>query len=350
MTTVFKSDMKATASLENFTGYMGPADWYKYADFSSADYRDSSNSKIALTDVLTSPSQVPHDVIIDKLGNVAKSRSGEPKRCFIPAHGVFGIVHEWDVVGVFSGNSITIAAGATYALYATKGNIVFDKDLVTVLSGTGKLADPYLIKYKSTATIAVSKDRYDAVIACTKLTDNRVPLSLATSTGGLYDADLNVNIAGVNKTQFTVVMRIISPKIGEKLLPATSGYEPVVKFYQDATNTVSYVKQRNYALKIRARRSGVVPDASDAEELAPVAQTVDTYAISMDNGVITHYMNGVLINAPVRIQGTAFTLNELKVLSTDTQWRLYSNGTALLNFIIYNRALAAPELSKCVFI
>lgn len=347
MTTVFKSDMKATASIENFTGYMGPADWFKYADFSNNDYRNSSNSKIALTDVLTSPNQVAHDVIIDKLGNVAKSRSGSPKRCFIPAHGVFGIVHEWDVVGVFSGNSITIAAGATYALYATKGNIVFDKDLVTVLSGTGKPADPYLIKYKSTATIAVSKDRYDAVIVCTKLTDNRVPLSLATHPGGLYDADINVNISGVNKTQFTVVMRVVSPKIGEKLLPATSGFEPIVKFYQDATNTVSYVKQRNYALKIRALRSGV---ASDAEELAPVAQTVDTYAISMDNGVITHYMNGVKINAPALIQGTAFTLNELKVLSTDLQWSVYPNSTALLNFIVYNRALSAPELSKCVFV
>lgn len=347
MTTVFKSDMQATASIENFTGYVGAADWFKYADFSNGDYRNSSNSKIALTDVLTSPSQVSHDVLIDKLGNVVRHPPQVPKRCFIPAHGVFGIVHEWNVVGVFSGNSITIAAGATYALYATKGNIVFDKDLVTVLSGTGKLADPYLIKYKSTATIAVSKDRYDAFIVCTRLVDNRVPLSLATHTGGLFDSDINVNISGVNKTQFTVVMRIISPKIGEKLLPATSGFEPVVKFYQDATNTVSYVKQRNFALKIRALRSGVV---SDAEELAPVAQTVDTYAISMDNGVITHYMNGVKINAPARIQGTAFTLNELKVLSADAQWSVHPNGTALINLIVYNRALTATELSKCVFI
>lgn len=347
MTTVFKSDMKATASMDNFTGYMGAADWYKYADFSNDDYRNNSNSKIALSDVLTSPSQQSYETLIDKIGNVSKSAANMPRRSFIPAHGVFGIVHDWNLTSVYSNSAITIAAGLTYALYATKGTVVFDKSLVTVLSGTGKLSDPYLIKYKATANIVVNKDRYDAIVVCVKLSDNRVPISIVGEGRQVFDGDINVNIAGVNKTQFTIVMRVVSPKIGEGVLPATSGFMPIVKFYQDTTNTVSYVKQRNFALKIRALRSGVV---SDAEELAPVAQTVDTYAISMSSGVITHYMNGVKINVPERIQGAAFTLNELKVLSNDTQWSVYSTGAALLNLIIYNRALSASELSKCVFV
>lgn len=348
MTTVFKSDQKATSKVDNFVGYMGPADWQTYADFSSEVYKNGAGANLSMTDIITSPSQIEAAKIVDKLGNVAVSPAGIPRRSFIPAHGIFGVMAETANRGLYVNGSIVITTNtaAVYALYATKGSVLIDKSLVTVMSGTGTLYDPYLIKYKSQTTVPVDKDRADAVIVCVQCVGNRAPLNIITNQNNLSDSDLIVNIASINKSQFTIVIRTVSPKIGEGVLPAATGFVPIIKLYQDAANTLSYVKNRNTSLNIRAVINGI---NQDPEEAAPVTITVDTYAIAVDNGTITHYMNGAKINTHSVLRFNAFTLSEMRVLSVDSQWDVPKNSDALVNLIMYNRALSAAELASCVF-
>lgn len=350
MTTVFKSDQAATSKVDNFVGYKGPTDWHTYADFSNAIYKNSAGANIALTDVITSPTQKAFERLSDKLGNVSVSPAAIPRRSFIPAHGVFGIMSETANQGLYAGDlgtiTITNAAASVYTLYATKGAAIIDKTLVNILSGSGTLLDPYIFKYKTQTTIAVGKDRADAMIVCTYCVGNRVPLNIVKNHDVVSDADINVNIDGLNRTQFTIVMRTVSPRFGDGILPSASGYVPIVKFYQDGINSVSYVKNRNVSLNIRAVKNGVNNEATQA---APVTSTIDTYAISFNNGVITHYMNGAKINAPVVIQNVAFNLYAITVLSADTQWSVAKDSDALVNLILYNRALSAAELANCLF-
>lgn len=348
MTTVFKSDQKATSKVDNFVGYMGASDWQTYADFSNEVYKNAAGTDLIMTDIITSLSQIAFDKIVDKLGNIDVSPAGIPRRSFIPAHGIFGVMAETPNRGFYANGNIVIAANTTtvYALYATKGSVLIDKSLVTVMSGAGTLFDPYLIKYKSQTTVPVSKDRADAVIACVQCVGNRAPLNIITSQKNLSDSDLIVNIASINKSQFTIVIRTVSPKIGEGVLPAATGFVPIVKLYQDAANTLSYVKNRNVSLNIRAVINGI---NQDPEEFAPVTSTIDTYAIAVNNGTITHYMNGAKINTHSVLKFNAFTLSEMRVLSVDSQWGVPKNSDALVNLIMYNRALSAAELANCIF-
>ena len=349
MTVVFKSDIKAdtSANISNFIGYTGPSDHYIYADISNNVYKKGGAS-VGLTNILTSSAQKLFPTIIDKLGNVADSSAGIPRRSFVPAHGVFAVMAETPNAGYVSSSNLIITTNTStvYAAYATKGRLLIDINSVNLISGTGTSIDPYIFKYKALTTIPFSLDRIDSLAVCTVCVGNRVPLNIVKDRDNVSDSDILVNLDGVNKNQFTVVFRTISPKLGNVLGPA-SGYVSLVKLIEDVNKSVSYVKVRNTSLNIQTRNNGTVK--GEAQEAAPVTQVVDTYAICFNNGTITHYMNGAKINAPSYIQLPSFTLNELKILSADSQWGVSKYSDALVNLIVYNRALSASELATCLF-
>ena len=349
MTVVFKSDIKAetSANIPNFVGYTGPSDYHIYADISNQIYQIGA-SDVHLNDILTSPNQQKFYNISDKLGNFEDSPAGFARRSFVPGHGVFAVMAETSNAGYVSGGNLSIPVNstATYAAYATKGKLLINADDVILVGGTGTSIDPYLFKYKSLANIPYSMDRNDALAVCTQVVGNRVPLNIVKNGDNVSDADLSVNLDGINKNQFTVVIRTISPNLVEVLGPAT-GYVPIVKFFESLAKSVSFVKNRNNSLNFQTRINGSVQ--GETQEAAPVTQTVDTYAISFNNGLLTIYMNGAKINVPAFSQLPSFILNELKILSNDTQWGVYKNSDALVNLIIYNRALSPFELAKCLF-
>ena len=349
MTVVFKSDIKAetSANISNFIGYTGPSDHYIYADISNNVYKKGGAS-VGLTNIITSPAQKLFATIIDKLGNVVNSSAGTPRRSFVPAHGVFAVMAETANAGYVSSSSLIIGTNTStvYAAYATKGRLLMDINNVNLISGTGTSIDPYIFKYKALTNIPFSLDRIDSFAVCTVCVGNRVPLSIVKDRDNVLDSDILVNLEGVNKNQFTVVFRTISPKLGS-ILGIASGYVPLVKLIEDVNKSVSYVKARNTSLNIQTRNNGIVK--GEAPEAAPVTQVVDTYAICFDNGTITHYMNGAKINAPLAIQLPSFTLNELKILSFDSQWGVAKDSDALVNLIVYNRTLSASELATCLF-
>ena len=349
MTVVFKSDIKAetSANISNFVGYTGPSDHYIYADISNGVYKKGGVS-VGLTNILTSSAQKLFPTIIDKLGNVADSSAGIPRRSFVPAHGVFAVMAETPNAGYVSSSNliITTKTSTVYAAYATKGRLLIDINSVNLISGTGTSIDPYIFKYKALTTIPFSLDRIDSLAVCTVCVGNRVPLNIVKNRDNVADSDILLNLDGINKNQFTVVFRTVSPKLGNVLGPA-SGYVPLVKLIEDVNKSVSYVKVRNTSINIQTRNNGIVQ--GEAQEAALVTQVVDTYAMCFDNGTITHYMNGARINAPSRIQLPSFTLNELKLLSTDSQWSVPKYSDALVNLIVYNRALSASELAMCLF-
>lgn len=349
MTVVFKSDIKAdsSANVSNFAGFSGPTDYYIYADISNQIYK-KGGSEVILTDILASPGQQKFYSISDKLGNIEDCQAGLPRRSFVPEHGVFAIMGETPNAGYVSSPNLSISGSttATYAAYATKGNIVIDTTKVNLVAGTGTAIDPYIFKYKASTLIPFTLDRNDAIAVCTQIVGNRVPLNIVKNRDNVLDSDINVKIEGVNKAQFSVVLRLISPKLGT-ILGNAEGYVPIIKFFEDATKSVSFVKNRNTSLNIQTRNVGVVK--GEANEAAPVTQIVDTYAISFDNGVISLYMNGAKINVPTSIQLPSFILNDLKLLSGDSNWSVQKNSDALVNLIIYNRALSAIELATCLF-
>ena len=349
MTVVFKSDIKAetSANISNFVGYTGSSDHYIYADISNNVYKKGGAS-VGLTNIITSPAQKLFPTIIDKLGNVANSGAGIPRRSFVPAHGVFAVLAETANTGYVSGSNLIIGTNTStvYVAYATKGRLLIDSNNVNLLSGTGTSIDPYIFKYKALTTIPFSLDRIDSFAVCTVCVGNRVPLGFVKNRDNVLDSDILINLDGVNKNQFTVVFRTISPKFGS-ILGLASGYVPLVKLIEDVNKSVSYVKVRNASLNIQTRNNGTVK--GEAQEAAPVTQVVDTYAICFDNGTITHYMNGAKINAPSPMQLPSFTLNELKILSSDSQWSVAKDSDALVNLIVYNRALSASELATCLF-
>lgn len=349
MTVVFKSDIKAetSASISNFVGYTGPSDHYIYADISNNVYQ-KGGSTAWLLNIFTSPTQKLFPTITDKLGNVADSSAGIPRRSFVPAHGVFAVMAETANAGYVLNSDLVITTNTStvYAAYATKGRLLIDINNVNLISGTGTSIDPYIFKYKALTTIPFSLDRIDSLAVCTVCVGNRVPLNIVKNRDNVGDSDILLNLDGVNKNQFTVVFRTISPKLGS-ILGLASGYVPLVKLIEDVNKSVSYVKVRNTSLNIQTRNNGTVK--GEAQEAAPVTQVVDTYAICFNNGTITHYMNGAKINAPSRIQLPSFTLNELRILSNDSQWYVPKNSDALVNLIVYNRSLSASELAMCLF-
>ena len=349
MTVVFKSDIKAdsSANVSNFAGYSGPADYFIYADISNQIYKKNAIT-VNLTDILTSTAQKKFYSISDKLGNVEDSAVGLPRRSFVPAHGVFAIMAETSNAGFVLNSDIVITTNLTavYAAYATKGKLTFDTVLVSLISGTGTVLDPYIFKHKTTTTIPFVLDRSDAIAVCTQCVGNRVPLNVVKGRDNVLDSDINLKIEEVNKAQFTIVLRVISPKLGSAIGIA-GGYVPIVRFSEDTGKSVSYVKVRNASLNIQTRSAGTVK--GNATEAAPVTQIVDTYAISFDNGTINHYMNAAKINSPTQIQLPSFVLNEVKLLSTDANWLVNKNSDALVNLIVYNRALSAVELATCLF-
>lgn len=349
MTVVFKSDIRAdsSANVSNFAGYLGPVDHYIYADISNQIYK-KNGATVNLTDILASTGQKKFYGIADKLGNVEDSIAGFPRRSFVPAHGVFAIMAETANAGFVFNSDIVISgsASATYAAYATKGKLTFDSEVVNLLSGSGTVLDPYIFKYKNTTTIPFALDRNDANAVCTQCVGNRVPLNIVKGRDNVSDSDINIKITDINKAQFAIVLRVISPKLGSKIGNA-DGYVPIVKFFEDSGKSISYVKVRNASLNIQTRNANMVK--GNATEAAPVTQVVDTYAISFDNGKVNHYMNGARINAPEIIQLPSFVLNEIKILSTDVNWLVSKNSDALVNLIMYNRALSDVELANCLF-
>ena len=347
MTTVFKSNVKATASVANFIGFSGPTDYNIYMDIANDLYKTKAGPT-QLKNILKSPSQRKFPTIIDKLCNVVESVGGVPRRSYVPLHGIFAVMSETSNAGYIAGNNITITTNPTtvYALYATKGSINIDNTKVNVLAGSCTVLDPFLLKYKADTTIGFTKTRFDAQAVCIACVGNRVPLSIVKDRDTVADSDLIVDLSSVNKMAFTVVIRTISPKSGRGVLPAAVGYVPIIKMFQDANTNISYVKVRNTSLNIRTKNSGV---AQVAEEAALVTQEVDTYAISVGDGAIKHYMNGAKVNAPAHIQLPSFTLNEMRILSLDGDWGVPKECDALVNLIIYDRVLSDEELSKCIF-
>lgn len=349
MTVVFKSDIKAdsSANVSNFVGYTGPFDYYIYADISNQKYKIGA-SDVHLNDILTSPGQQKFYSISDKLGNFEDSLAGVPRRSFVPGHGVFAVMAETLNAGYVSGANLSIPVNstATYAAYATKGKLLINTNDVILVGGSGTSVDPYLFKYKSLANIPYLMDRNDAIAICTQVVGNRVPLNIVKNKDNVSDADLSVKLDGINKNQFTVVIRTISPNLVE-VLGNSTGYVPVIKFLEAPTKSISFVKNRNNSLNIQTRNNGNVQ--GEAQEAAPVTQVIDTYAISFNNGLVATYMNGAKINVPAVNQLPSFILNELKILSNDTLWSVQKNSDALVNLIIYNRALPAAELATCIF-
>lgn len=349
MTVVFKSDVKAdsNATIENFVGYKGPDDYFIYADISNNIYKKGSNF-INLVDILSSPGQKKFYAISDKLGNIKDSQAGVVRRSFVPAHGVFAVMAETPNRGFVLNKNIVIPANNSvfYAAYATKGNLLINVNDVNLIGGQGTLVDPYIFKLKDLTIIPYSLDRIDAYAVCTQCVGNRVPLNPVLNSDNVSDSSIYANLDGVDKNQFSVVIRVISPQLGG-VIGETSGYVPVLKFIQDNSKSLSIVKVRNVSLNIQARSDGSVK--GEAQEAAPVTSAVDTYAISFNNGQISLYMNGAKINTFAQIQLPSFILNTIEILSNDVQWGVTKTSDALVNLIIYNRTLSTLELSNCLF-
>ena len=352
MTLVLKSSVNAVKGIPPSSGYKGPSDYVTFADFSKGMYIKNGVA-VALSNILTSPSQTSGTVVSDKYHNIGVSPAGVPRIGYIPAYGIYGVQSETSNKGCtvgsdffFQGNSLNTA----YAVYSNKGSLSFDKTKVNFLGGTGNITDPYIFRRKSDSpsSIRFTTSRPDVRVYSIMCVGNRVPLSISKDGDVLSDSDLVLDVNGIDRSNFTMVFRTVSPRLGT-VLGNPLGYVPVVKFYGDNNSSFSFIKVRGVSLNVRVVSNGATK--VEINEAAPVNADIDTYAISCSNGVMSCYMNGAKIDMKNGITSLAgFLLNGVKILSADSQWSVAKYCDHLVNAIVYNRALSSKELSECVFV
>lgn len=352
MTLVLKSNVNAVKGIPPSSGYKGPSDYVTFADFSKGAYIKDGVA-VALSNILTSPSQRSNAVVSDKYHNVGISPAGVPRIGYIPAYGIYGVQSETSNKGCsvgpdffFQGDSLD----TPYAVYSNKGSLSFDKTKVNFLGGTGNITDPYIFKRKSDSpsSIRFTTSRPDTRVYSIICVGNRVPLSIAKDRDVLSDSDLVLNVNGIDRSNFTMVFRTVSPRLGA-VLGNPLGYIPVVKFYGDNNSSFSFIKVRGISLNVRAVSNGAT--TAEIREAAPVNFDIDTYAISCSNGIISCYMNGAKIDMKNNLTNLpGFLLNEVRILSADNQWSVPKYCDHLVNAIVYNRTLSSKELSECVFV
>lgn len=350
MSVIFKSNVRATAVIQNISGFQGPLDFTANADFSNNQYI-KNGLKSSINEIIKAPNQQPNPVLINEFGDVSISPSAQARRSYLVEHSTFGLLN-----AVANSNCYNIAANLitlpetnvrAYALYACKGSAqITELDLskITVIKGTGTLKDPLIFYYKSSTTLNVLKSSDAENIVCVSLVGNRVPYAPFGAPGAVIDSTKNIDISLINQSEFTIVLRVIEPKRG--LDASMNGIATYLKIVQDATNAVTVAKARGSDLRTNFLKNGVSEAAWQAAE---TNRQLDTLVLTLKNGIVRCALNGTILPHPNISISSTFKATAIEIMTQDEAWGSGSPESALLNLIVYNRALTLEEMAKCSF-
>lgn len=348
MSVIFRSNVRATATINKRIGFQGPKDFTANADFSNNIYVKKGKSVVA-EDILSAEDQLSFLVLDNDLGDVSFSPNGKLRRSYLVEHGTYGVLCSVSNTNYFFKDRDCIELPEqnvkTYALYACKGRVDLEnKSNVTILKGSGTLKDPLIFDYKNLTVLKVIKSDGAETIVCTATVDSRVPYAPFSIQTTNVDVKKYIDTSLITPKEFTLVMRVVEPIRGvdEPMI----GIATYLKIIQDENNALTIAKARNYDLRTNVLKLG---EANANWQAAEVNQTLDTLAIRLKNGQFRVALNGTLMPETHYKLDSSFIASSIYLMAADEQWESDYPESALLNLVVYDRALSNDEMVQSIF-
>ena len=350
MSVIFKSNVRATAIIQNISGFQGPADFYAHADISNHQYV-KNGVNVDVQDIINAPTQGAFTVLVNEFGDVSISKSAVPRRSYLVEHHTFGLL-----ASTSNSNSYYLATNSIvlpetnvrpYAIYATKGSAkISDLDLskITYSKGTGTLKDPFIFYYKNDVNLRVNKSFDAENIVCVPLANNRVPYAPYGAPGSEFDAPKTLDPSVFASNNFSIVIRTIEPLRG--IDSAMNGIGNLIKFIQDSSNAITVAKSRGSDLRTNILKNGA---SAAAWQAAETNRYLDTLVFTVKDGVMRCALNGTIMPLIANQMPSNFSVSKIELMSPDTQWGTEYPQSALLNLVTYKRALTLEEMQSCKF-
>ena len=348
MAVIFKSNVRATATIKKKIGFQGPNDFTANADFSN-DLYFKRGKVVSAEDILSAQDQLSFLVFDNDLGDVSLSPNSKLRRSFLVEYGTYGVLCSAANTNFFLKDKDCIQLPEknvkTYALNACKGSVdLLEKTKVTVLKGSGTLKDPLIFNYKDSTVLKVIKSPDAENIVCTAIVDLRVPFAPFGIQTTNIDVKKYVDVTLIKPKEFTLVLRVAEPLRG--LEGTMTGIATYLKIIQDSANALTVAKARNSDLRTNVLKQG---EANANWQAAEVNKTIDTLVIRVKNGQFRMALNGTLMPETYYKLDSGFTATSIYLMAADEQWESDYPESALLNFVVYDRALSNDEMVQSIF-
>ena len=348
MAVIFKSNVKATTTIKKKIGFQGPIDFTASADFSNNIYLKNGKSVVA-EDILSVEDQLAFLVLDNDAGDISLSPNGKLRRSFLVEHGIYGALCSSSNTNFFFKDRDCVQLPEenviTYALYACKGSVdLKEKSNVTILRGSGTLKDPLIFNYKNSTILKVTQSEDAENIVCTAIAGMRVPFAPFGIQTTNIDVKKYLDVSLIKPQEFTLVMRVIEPIRG--IDEPMTGIATYIKIIQDDDNALTIAKARNSDLRTNVLKQG---EGEADWQAADVNQIVDTLAIRVKDGQFRVVLNGILMpEAQVKLD-SSFVASQIYLMAADEQWGSDYPESALLNVVVYDRALSNDEMVQSIF-